>query len=105
MCPSKKTIPKAVRKYMAKRGRKGGKNGTGEAKRRSPAHYEKMAKIRRANRLKRLQEMTSVHLCSSCVYTYPACGASEIQFASDKWPKLKGADAEKVLLCDAYRGV
>lgn len=39
--------------YMAKIGAKGGQSGTGESKKRSPAHYKKMAAARKKKRLAR----------------------------------------------------
>jgi hypothetical protein len=40
-------VPKALRAYMAALGSKGGK-ATGERKARDPAHYKKLADMRRA---------------------------------------------------------
>jgi hypothetical protein len=40
-------IPKEVSEYMRKIGSKGGKNGKGSSKTRNPAHYKKMAELRR----------------------------------------------------------
>lgn len=48
---TKKLAP-AVKKYMSINGQKGGAAGTGDSKRRSPAHYRRLVEIRRANKLK-----------------------------------------------------
>jgi hypothetical protein len=41
-----------IKNYMAGIGQKGGKNGTGDSKRRSPDHYKKMVEIRNAKKQK-----------------------------------------------------
>lgn len=41
------------KQYMADIGRKGGANGTGESKRRSPEHYRRLAKLGVAARLRK----------------------------------------------------
>ena len=40
----------AIRNYMAANGRKGGKSGTGAAKRRPPEHYAKMNEAKKKKR-------------------------------------------------------
>lgn len=47
----KPNIDPVVSKAAAALGSKGGKNGTGQAKARSPAHYRRLAAIRQAQRL------------------------------------------------------
>jgi len=38
-------MSKALRKHLAALGKKGGEAGKGDAKRRSPAHYKRIAKL------------------------------------------------------------
>jgi len=45
-----------VTKYLSDIGRKGGKSGKGESKKRSPEHYKKLVEIRRINRFKKRME-------------------------------------------------
>ena len=45
-------VPAAVSAYLASIGAKGGK-ASGDAKRRSPEHYKRLAEIRKAKRSKR----------------------------------------------------
>ena len=37
----------SIKKYLSKIGRKGGKSGSGDSKRRAPEHYKKMVEARK----------------------------------------------------------
>jgi hypothetical protein len=47
------SVPKSVSEYMRQIGRKGGKAGKGKAKKRTPAQYKELARIRKAKRTAR----------------------------------------------------
>ncbi len=50
-------IPESVSEYMARIGRKGGKNGKGVKKRRAPEHYAAAGKASGKRRRKKSQEI------------------------------------------------
>ena len=64
-------VSKALRKHLAALGKKGGEAGKGDAKRRSPAHYKRIAKLAvEARRAKRDSECDR-----SCTHTAgESCG-------------------------------
>ncbi len=41
------------------------------------------------------------HLCDSCKKEFATCDAKHIVFGIDRDPSLRGAEADKVLECDA----
>ena len=41
------------------------------------------------------------HLCDSCEKEFETCDAKRIVFGIDRDPSLRGAEADKVLECDA----
>lgn len=43
-----------------------------------------------------------MHLCETCRYTFALCGASRIVWGIDRHPEARGAEADKVLACNAY---
>lgn len=47
---------KELSEYLSEIGKKGGKNGTGAAKRRSPEHYQKMVQAKKEKALARAGE-------------------------------------------------
>jgi len=44
----------------------------------------------------------SKHLCDSCALDFPTCPAGWVLFSTDIDPSLRGADADRILECDAY---
>ena len=42
------------------------------------------------------------HKCNTCGKEFPACDARKIVWGIDRDPSARGADADKVLECDAY---
>lgn len=46
--------------------------------------------------------MSTIHLCNSCLYSFPTCTAKEIVWGIDVNPKAKGSEADTVLKCDTY---
>jgi len=42
------------------------------------------------------------NLCDTCTKEFPTCDAEKIVWGIDRDPSARGADADKVLECDAY---
>ena len=42
------------------------------------------------------------HRCDTCAKEFPTCDAKRIIWGIDRDPSARGADANKVLECDAY---
>ena len=42
------------------------------------------------------------HKCDTCRHEFATCEAREIVWGIDRDPSARGADADKVLECDAY---
>jgi hypothetical protein len=45
----------------------------------------------------------SPHMCNTCRYDFATCKPLNIVFGIDRYPSARGADADKVLSCDAHR--
>jgi hypothetical protein len=48
------------------------------------------------------KEPVEPHLCSTCRNNFPTCKANKIVWGIDRNPEARGAEADKVLECDAY---
>lgn len=46
--------------------------------------------------------MSEKHLCETCTNEFATCDAKNILWGIDRNPSARGADADKVLECDAY---
>ena len=42
------------------------------------------------------------HRCDTCTKEFPTCDAEKIVWGIDRDPSARGADADRVLECDAY---
>ena len=42
------------------------------------------------------------HKCKTCRKSFTTCNATKIVWGIDRDPSIRGADADKVLECDAY---
>jgi hypothetical protein len=47
-------------------------------------------------------QISDEHLCDDCCHEFPTCSSKEITWGIDRSPAATGADADKVLECDAY---
>jgi hypothetical protein len=47
------------------------------------------------------------HLCDTCQekYDYPRCRGEQFTFGIDVDPSARGAEADKIVECDAYRKI
>ena len=43
------------------------------------------------------------HKCDTCVHEFATCPAKKVTFGIDRDPSARGKEADKVVLCDAYR--
>ena len=46
--------------------------------------------------------LCGTHLCDTCAKEFPTCDAKKIVWGIDRDPSARGADADRVLECDAY---
>lgn len=56
----------------------------------------------RIEKVKPLPPSPEPHLCLTCCKDFPTCNGGKIVWGIDRHPEVRGADADKVLECDAY---